>query len=433
MEDILEIILMFVGFAVGALVLGLFGIETDVEWLDAEAVACIGIVAIFILGCLILFAAWLFKKFISVGDENDSDTPCSGENEEKSKNGSHIGGPKKINYKINKPTHMRVGGMETKMYRIGIDLGGTNIAAAVVGEDFKIVKKKSVPTGAERDTRYIMDDMAELCRNVCAEAGITLADVEAIGIASPGVANHTDGIVEYTNNLDFKRFPICRELSERLGIDNIHVENDANAAAWGEAIAGAAKGTKNSVMITLGTGVGGGVIIDGKVFSGFNYAGAELGHTVIEVGGRQCTCGRRGCWEAYSSATALINMTKEKLSECEKSGRETKMTDIVAEQGKVSGRTAFDGMRAGDAAAKEVIDMYIRYLSCGLINMINIFQPEVLSIGGGISGEGQPLVDMMMGTIKKEQYGSEFVENCKVRIAELGNDAGIIGAAFLGI
>ncbi len=319
------------------------------------------------------------------------------------------------------------------MYRIGIDLGGTNIAAAVVNEEFKIVRKKSVPTGADRDTKFIMDDMAELCRTLCTETGIALSQVEAIGIASPGVANHTDGIVEYANNLHFRRFHICEELSARLGINNIHVENDANAAAWGEAIAGAAKGTRNSVMITLGTGVGGGVVIDGKVFSGFNYAGAELGHMVIEVGGRQCSCGRRGCWEAYSSATALINMTKEKLEECEKSGRSTKMADDVARKGKVSGRTAFACMREGDEAAREVVDMYISYLQSGLINMINIFQPEVLSIGGGVSGEGQPLVDMMIDTIRREQYGTGFVENTRVCIAELGNDAGLIGAAFLGI
>lgn len=319
------------------------------------------------------------------------------------------------------------------MYRIGIDLGGTNIAAAIVSEDFKIVKKMSVPTGRERDASFIMDDMAQLCRDLCASAGYTLEDIEAIGIASPGVANHTDGVVEYSCNLGFRKFPICKELSNRLGIKNIHVENDANAAAWGEAVAGAAKGTKNSVMITLGTGVGGGVIIDGKVFSGFNYAGAELGHVVIEKDGRPCGCGRRGCWEAYSSATALINMTKEKLEECEKAGRKTAMTDIVAKYGKVSGRTAFDGMRAGDEAAHEVVDMYLSYLSCGITNMINIFQPEVLSIGGGISGEGQALIDMMIYEIRKEQYGSDFVTHTKVCIAELGNDAGLIGAAFLGI
>ena len=319
------------------------------------------------------------------------------------------------------------------MYRIGVDLGGTNIAAAIVSDDFKIIKKKSVPTGKERGPSFIMDDMAELCRSLCDEAGVSLSDIDAIGIASPGVGNHTDGVVEYSCNLRFRRFPICKELSDRLGFKNIHVENDANAAAWGEAVAGAAKGTKNSVMITLGTGVGGGIIIDGKVFSGFNYAGGELGHMVIEAGGRQCNCGRRGCWETYSSATALIRMTNEKLDECEKTGRSTAMTDIVAKHGKVTGRTAFDGMRAGDAAAKEVVDTYLKYLSCGLINMINIFQPEVLSIGGGVSGEGQALIDMMIDVINKEQYGSDFVAHTKVRIAELGNDAGIIGAAFLGI
>ena len=319
------------------------------------------------------------------------------------------------------------------MYRIGIDLGGTNIAAAIVNENFKIVKKLSVPTGAERDSSLIMDDMAALCINVCKEAGIAIEDIEAVGIASPGVANHDDGIVEYSCNLPFRKFPICKELSDRIGVKNIHVENDANAAAWGEAVAGAAKGTKNSVMITLGTGVGGGVIIDGKVFSGFNYAGAELGHIVIQVDGRPCGCGRRGCWEAYSSATGLVNMTKEKIAECESAGKKTAMTDFVEKFGKVNGRVAFEAMRAGDEAAKDVIDMYLKYLESGLASMINIFQPEVLSIGGGISGEGDPLVEMILPAVRNQQYGFGFTELTKVCIAELGNDAGIIGAAFLGI
>ena len=320
------------------------------------------------------------------------------------------------------------------MYRIGIDLGGTNIAAAVVNNDFKIVKKMSVPTGAEREAGLIMDDMAALCKSVCAEAGVDLSEIEAIGIASPGVADHDKGVVVYACNLPFRKFPICAELGKRLGMTNIHVENDANAAAWGEAVAGAARGTKNSVMITLGTGVGGGVIIDGKVFSGFNYAGAELGHIVIDAGGRLCGCGRRGCWEAYSSATGLINMTKEKIEECEKSGRKTAMVAIAEKYGKVNGRVAFDGLREGDEAAREVVEMYIDYLSSGLTSMINIFQPEVLSIGGGISGEGQFLVDLVFPFIDKERYGGDFIEKkTEIRIAELGNDAGIVGAAFLGI
>lgn len=314
------------------------------------------------------------------------------------------------------------------MYRIGVDLGGTNIAVGLVNENAEIVKKMSVPTGAERPGEEIVADIAMLCKNVCAETGVTLDDVVSIGIASPGIANHDTGVVEYANNLPFKKFPIADLLSDKLGGNvAVKLENDANAAAWGEACAGAAKGTTNSVMITLGTGVGGGIVIGGKVYSGFNYAGGELGHIVIEKGGAQCSCGRCGCWEAYSSATALIRMTKEKIEECRAQGRATVMLDAP----RVSGRTACDAMRAGDEAAKEVYDKYISYLACGLANIVNIFQPEVISIGGGISGEGQSLIDSLLPLIRKEAYGGDAVSHTDIRIAKLGNDAGIIGAAML--
>ena len=186
-------------------------------------------------------------------------------------------------------------------------------------------------------------------------------------------------------------------------------------------------------MITLGTGVGGGIIIGGKVISGFNYAGAELGHIVIEVDGAQCGCGRKGCWEAYSSATALIRMTREKLEECEAMGRKTIMTEMVAKAGKVSGRTAFDAKRAGDEAGAEVVAKYIHYLAQGLTNIINIFQPEVLSIGGGISNEGDYLLDMVVPLVRAEVYGQGIVKGTDIRIATLRNDAGIIGGAVLGL
>ena len=260
-----------------------------------------------------------------------------------------------------------------------------------------------------------------------------MSDIDAIGIASPGVANHTDGYIEYCNNIYFRHFPICEIVSKATGVKEVHVENDANAAAWGEAVAGAAKGTESSVMITLGTGVGGGIIIDGKVYSGFNYAGAELGHIVIEHGGRSCSCGRQGCWEAYSSATALIKMTKEKLDECLEKGEATVMTELVEKKGKITGRTAFDAMRMGDKAGSEVVDTYIKYLACGITNIINIFQPQVVSIGGGVSNEGDSLIEAIMPIINNERYGHGFVVPTEIRIAKLGNDAGIIGAAFLGI
>lgn len=319
------------------------------------------------------------------------------------------------------------------MYRIGIDLGGTNIAAGLVNEKFEIIAKESTPTLVGRPNLEIVRDIAALANKLCADAGITLSDVAALGIASPGIVDDATGCVVYANNLDFRNFPILPELHKLLDIAEMHIENDANAAAWGEAIAGAAKGSKSSVMITLGTGVGGGIVDGGKVYKGFNNAAGELGHIVIRVDGRPCTCGRHGCWEAYSSATGLINMTKEKIEECKQTGRETVMTRLVAEKGKVNGRTAFDGKRLGDAAACEVVDEYIKYLASGIASMINIFQPEVLSIGGGISNEGQYLLDLVIPKVREQQYGTGLVPMTDIRIAQLRNDAGIIGAAVLGM
>ena len=319
------------------------------------------------------------------------------------------------------------------MYYLGIDLGGTNIAVGVVDESYNIIKKKSTPTLANRDGKLIIQDMARICKEVVSECGLTMDDIEYAGIATPGTANSETGVVEYANNLPFVNFPIADLLKEYSGVKKVYIENDANAAAKAEALAGAAKGSKYSVMITLGTGLGGGIVIDGKVYSGFNFAGAELGHIVIEKDGKPCSCGRRGCWEAYSSATALIRTTKEKIEECAKSGRETVMTKLVADAGKVSGRTAFDGMRLGDAAATEVVNEYVEYLASGLASMINIAQPEVLSIGGGVSNEGQYLLDLVVPKVLPQIYGRGVVKAPDIRIATLRNDAGIIGAAVLGL
>ncbi len=319
------------------------------------------------------------------------------------------------------------------MYSIGVDLGGTNIAAGIVDENYKILLKKSVPTRLDGPSEIVADDISDLVKTLCKEYGISIDEIISIGIAAPGSVDPDAGVVKYANNLGFVNFPICALVCEKTGAKNVYLENDANAAGWGEAVAGAARGTRNSVTITLGTGVGSGVVIDGKVYSGTNFAAGELGHTVIENSGRQCTCGRKGCWEAYSSATALINMTNEKLAECAASGRGTKMTELVKAKGRTTGRTAFDAFRMGDAAAKEVVDMYIEYLACGLVNTINIFQPDVLCIGGGVSGEGQFLMDLLMPQIEKFSYGGKENGSVKVCIAELGNDAGIIGGALLGL
>ena len=319
------------------------------------------------------------------------------------------------------------------MYYIGVDLGGTNIAVGIVNEQFEIVKKGSTPTKPERGNDPIIEDMAALAKKLVAELGITMDDIAYAGVATPGTANSATGVVEYANNINFIRYPLAEKLSALLDGKPVYIENDANAAAKAEAMAGVAKGAQYSVMITLGTGLGGGIVIDNKVYSGFNFAGAELGHIVIEKGGRPCTCGRKGCWEAYSSATGLVNITKDRVSEAKAAGRESKIYAMISDDlSKVSARTAFTAMKEGDALGAEIVDEYISYLACGIVNVINIFQPNVLSIGGGVCNEGENLTKPLLEKVWAETYSREGTPRTEIKIASLGNDAGIIGAAVLG-
>ncbi len=313
------------------------------------------------------------------------------------------------------------------MVRIGIDLGGTNIVAGVVNDEQRIIAKAECKTNLPRPAEAIIADMARLAKEATANAGLTMDDVAYVGVGCPGTCNVGTGLVEYSCNLDFKEVPLQEALSVATG-KPVYIENDANAAALGEAIAGAAKGAQSALCITLGTGVGGGIIIDGKIYDGFNYVGAELGHIVIVVDGEQCGCGRQGCWEAYASATALIRQTKAAIEK----HPDSLMAKMAAEKGKVSGRTAFDAMRAGDEVGKAVVDQYIKYLASGLTNMINIFQPEVLCIGGGISHEGDTLIKPVMEHIVRDRYSKYSKHQTRLCTAALGNDAGIIGAACLG-
>ena len=312
------------------------------------------------------------------------------------------------------------------MVRIGIDLGGTNIVAGVMDSDYKLLAKARCKTNASRPAREIVTDMARMAREAVEKAGLAMSDVEHIGVDSPGTCNAANGIVEYANNLGFDHVPIKAWLEEDLRVP-VSIENDANAAALGEALAGAARGARSCVCITLGTGVGGGIILDGKVYSGFNYAGAELGHMVIMVDGEDCTCGRQGCWEAYASATALVRQTRRAME----AHPDSAMWKIAGSLDNVDGRTAFDGMRAGDDAASRVVENYVHYVACGLINVINIFQPEVLCIGGGICKEGETLLAPIREYIFQERYSKFCDHQTRLCVAELGNDAGVIGAACL--
>lgn len=317
------------------------------------------------------------------------------------------------------------------MYTVGIDLGGTHIAVGVVDENNNILKKISAPTLAQRGPSEITKDMASLSVRVCEELGLgLLSDIKSVGIASPGTVNPSTGKIEYANNIKMIDFPITEEFSKFSGVpkEKIEIGNDANLAAYGETVAGAAKNANSAVMVTLGTGVGGGIVIDGKLVCGSAYGGAEIGHMVIEYGGRKCTCGRSGCFEAYGSATALVAFTREYYAKSN--------SPIIAEicsgdPAKIGGKTAFIAARRGDKGASEVVTYYINHLACGIANLINIFQPEVLLIGGGICNEGDALLLPLKEKVKKEIYSADKELKTDIRIATLGNDAGIIGAAAL--
>ncbi len=313
------------------------------------------------------------------------------------------------------------------MIRVGIDLGGTNIVAGVVDDHYTILATAKRKTNLPRPADDIISDMAAVAKEAVEKANMTMQEVRYIGVGCPGTCNQETGIVEYSNNLRFDKVPLKAKLEELTG-KPVCVENDANAAALGEALAGAGKGAKSCVCITLGTGVGSGVVLDGKVYDGFNFAAAEIGHTVIVVDGEPCTCGRHGCWEAYASATALVRQTKAAMQE----HPDSQMHNVAREQGRVNGRTAFDAMRRGDAAAKQVVDTYIRYTACGLANVVNIFQPEVLCIGGGICNEGDTLLIPLKEMLEQERYSKYSERQTRLCVATLANDAGIIGAAFLG-
>lgn len=313
------------------------------------------------------------------------------------------------------------------MYRIGVDLGGTNISVGVVDADFNIIGRGKMKTNAPRPAEEIFADIAKAIELAVDDAGITMDQISVIGVGTPGSVNDETGYIDYSNNLKFDMVP-AKEMLETITGKPCFFANDASCAALGELYAGAGKGHKNLVAVTLGTGVGSGIVIDGKVFRGANSAGGEIGHTVINVNGEPCNCGRNGCWERYASATALIAQTKVAMEEY----TDSKMWNCAG--GKlenVSGRTAFDAMRMGDEIAKDVVDKYIYYVAVGVINIINVYQPDVLCIGGGICAEGETLLAPIRKYCEEERYSKYAKKQTYICKAELGNDAGVIGAAML--
>lgn len=305
---------------------------------------------------------------------------------------------------------------------IGIDLGGTNIAVGAVSDEGQLLKKASLPTLAGRSYQEIVSDMADLCRKVTADCG-GMSAVRAIGIGSPGAIDSEKGIVVFAGNLSMEKTPIAEEMRKHFNIPVV-LENDANAAAYGEYIA-CGDDADSFIFITLGTGVGGGIIINKKIYRGFNGAGAEIGHMTLKMGGKECNCGNSGCYEKYASVTALREQTEEAI----KKNPDSIMKEWVQKHGHISGRTAFACALRGDRAAIEVRDNYIRYVAEGIVSVVNIFQPEMVVIGGGISREGDTLLNPIKEFVSKREF-NKHMPKTDIRIARLFNDAGIVGAAM---
>lgn len=307
---------------------------------------------------------------------------------------------------------------------IGIDLGGTNIAAGIVREDGKIVVQSSVPTLSQRPTDEIVKDMVFLSKQLIKDAELELNDIEAVGIGCPGTINFETGEVIYSNNIKMEHYMLAKEFQKYLNLP-VKIDNDANCAAMGEYIV-SGNNVPIFMFITLGTGVGSGLILNGKVFRGFSGAASEAGHITLVSGGEPCTCGKRGCWETYASVTALIRQTKVAMEK----NPESLMHEIAKAEGKISGRTSFDAAKQGDKAAQAVVKQYAQYVADGIVSVENVLQPDIISVGGGISREGEYLLQPVCEYAAANGF-NKFMPKTKIVTAQSFNDAGIIGAAMI--
>lgn len=309
-------------------------------------------------------------------------------------------------------------------YYVGIDFGGMSAKAGLFDKNSKMLAKDTVKTSKDDNYVTTVAKMAQLVKKLCEENDVPIKSVRRIGLASPGVIDSKEGVVVRWGNYNWSDKPLARDMSEAVGAE-VRVVNDANAAAYGEAIYGAAKAYKNSIFITLGTGIGSGIIIDGKLFEGVRGAGAEAGHMVIQVGGVPCGCGRKGCFEQYASASALIRDTKRAMFE----NKESIMWQMTGgDPENVDGKTAFAASREGDAAAQTVVKNYIVYLGEGILNLISIFRPEAVILGGGVCNEGEYLLAPLRKYVAERLYVGCDKVPLTLNRAALGNDAGIYGA-----
>ena len=312
-------------------------------------------------------------------------------------------------------------------YYIGVDLGGTNIKVSLVDPtEEKIIASRHAPTNAPRAADAVAADIVKLCRAVARDGGIGFDSVSWIGVATPGIVKN--GTVLNAANLGWRNIPFAM-LLERMSGKEVHLANDANAAAYAEALWGVGKGKSALIALTLGTGVGGGIVINGKIWDGFNGFAAEIGHMIIDAGGRECACGKRGCLEAYCSATALVKESRRMMGLYP----DSKMWELVGgDISAVNAKIPFDAAELGDYAARSIVESFIDHLACGVSNIINVFQPSVVCIGGGVSAQGNALLDPLCDRVRRLSFGQSNGRT-EVVVAKYKNDAGVIGAALLGM
>lgn len=311
------------------------------------------------------------------------------------------------------------------MYRVGIDIGGMSIKIGLVDENGKIVRQNRVKTAPT--AKECIDNMVNQINDLMNEQGIGIESLKGIGVGCPGAVTRKTGMVAFLPNLGWRNVSLSKLLKDSFNLPVV-ISNDANVAALAETVYGVAKDFNDVIMFTIGTGLGGGIVIDKKLYEGYESRGAELGHATLILGGEPCSCGRSGCIECYTSATALIKQTKTAMEQ----DKSSKMWDFVGgDIENVDGRTAFECAKQGDTTAKKVQDNYIMYLGESVLNMLNIFRPEAFIIGGGVSAQGKYLTDLLDEYCKKFDYGYKDAPAPKILTATLGNDAGIIGAAAL--
>ncbi len=309
--------------------------------------------------------------------------------------------------------------MKKSLY-LGIDVGGTFIKGAITDSDGNILVKDKAPTETQRLAECILD----LSDRLTEKAQLSYSDILGMGIGIPGLVDTQRGLIVTAENLSLRGYPIVEKITQRLNMP-VKLANDANVATLGEMLWGVGKNYKSAVMLTLGTGVGGGVVIDGVLFEGNLGAGAELGHTVIAVDGEPCSCGRRGCLEAYASATALIRQTKRAMQ-----NNPSSLLWEIGSLDAVTGKTAFDYAEKCPEA-KSVVDSYVRYLTHGIANFINVFRPEAIILGGGVCAQGEALLSPIREMLKGEIFAYGLSPEVDVLVASLGNDAGCLGASAL--